>query len=207
MFLLISDENGYVVLAECLQIVESRCELHLVLTPVVHVRVQLGRIGRRNHITVILEIVFSECVVHAHLLLAVVLVVKVCIPMEMLEEGDIDIPVSENLSVLRETAAGIHIPERVVGLRVLSVCLRTSVETERLGIRIDIRSHLLGIEGSERADIALVLVSVVAPDTAADLEPVSNHSIDIDPAEITLVTGIFNDSRVVDVGHGHVVSH
>ena len=94
-----------------------------------------------------------------------------------------------------------------MGLRVLSVCLRTSVETERLGIRIDIRSHLLGVERCERAHIALVLVSVVAPDTAADLEPVSNHSIDIDPAEITFVTGIFNDSRVVDVGHGHVVSH
>ena len=94
-----------------------------------------------------------------------------------------------------------------MGLRVLAVGLRTAVETERLGVRIDVRSHLLGVQRGERAHVAPFLVGVVAPDAAADGEPVGDVAIDVNPAEVALVTGVLDDARIVDIGKGHVVAH
>ena len=85
-------------------------------------------------------------------------------------------------------------------LRVLAISLRTAVEVERLRIRINVRCHLLCVERCERTDIAVVLVRMVAPDARADLHPVRHLPVNVHPAEIAFVTGIVNDTRVVNVG-------
>lgn len=84
-------------------------------------------------------------------------------------------------------------------LRILSISLRTAIEVKRLRIRINVRSHLLSVKRIEGTDIAAFLIGIVAPDAGTNLEPVSYLSIDIHPAEIALVTGIVDDTRIVNV--------
>ena len=84
-------------------------------------------------------------------------------------------------------------------LRILSISLRTAIEVKRLRIRINVRCHLLSVNRIQGANIAAFLIGIVAPDAGTNLEPVSYLPIDIHPAEIALVTGIVDDTRIVNV--------
>ena len=191
--------------ADSLVVVEQLCQLVVVLPVVIHVGIEFLRVFRSRYPLVCGETVFPIVGIYRLLLFPVVFVIKVDVVREIFQEFHLGIPCGEQLCMLVVTAGQIHVPQRVMRLRIFFVGLRGSIHS--VIVRIDARNHLLGIETGQRAHIALFPVRQISPDPRTDSEPVGNVGIDIHSSEISLVSGVLYDTWIIDIGQTHVVAH
>ena len=192
--------------AEGLHVVQGVDHLVLVAAGVVHVGVQGRRIVGTGGVGVLLEGILTQGLRSGLLLAAVVSVVVVEIVGEVLQELDLGVPVGDEEGPVVVTHVAVGIPERVVGLGVFLVALRSTV----LAIvhRVGGRDHLLGGEGSEEAGAhrADVVVGAVAADAGSDAQPVGDVAVEVDTAVEALVASVTDDTGVVGVTEAHRVA-